>query len=167
MEGWIKLNRSLLNWEWWDDNLMLKAWIYILLNANHEDIRLKGNTIKRGSFCISQNEMALKIGCCRKTIYNILKRLKNSGEIDYYSRTKYTLISVCKYDNYQTIFSNEVASSYTTKSHQIRNIVTKQVTQQSRTKKGSVNKCNSNNYNESNNNKVAPNYTTKSHYTRI
>ena len=35
--GWIKIHRKLLEWEWADDPNMVALWIHLLLNANLTD----------------------------------------------------------------------------------------------------------------------------------
>lgn len=47
MEGWIKLYRKFLNWEWYKDNNVKIIFLHLLLTANHKDKKWKGKTIKK------------------------------------------------------------------------------------------------------------------------
>ena len=101
MERWVKIYDKLLDWEWWDNPLMVKAWLYILLSANPKQKAWKGMVIERGQFVTSQSKMADIISCNRKTVRKILSRLVHSGQIIVSVDKSKTIISVCNYDNYQ------------------------------------------------------------------
>jgi hypothetical protein len=61
--GWIKLHRKFLKWEWSDNPKMVALFIHLLLSANHEDNKWHGITIKRGQVVIgrkSTNEITIK-----------------------------------------------------------------------------------------------------------
>ena len=53
MNGFIKIHRSLLEWEWWDDINTFRLFITILLLANWKDKRWHGKLIRRGSLWTS------------------------------------------------------------------------------------------------------------------
>ena len=101
MERWVKIYDKLLDWEWWDNPLMVKAWLYILLSANPKQKAWKGMVIERGQFVTSQSKMADIISCNRKTVRKILSKLVHSGQIIVSVDKSKTIISVCNYDNYQ------------------------------------------------------------------
>ena len=42
MAGWIKLHRSLLDWEWWHDLPTRTVFLTMLLMANREDKKWQG-----------------------------------------------------------------------------------------------------------------------------
>ena len=48
MEGWIKLHRKILDWEWYTDAPVRILFEHLLLTANSEDKKWRGMTIKRG-----------------------------------------------------------------------------------------------------------------------
>lgn len=101
-KGYIKLHRKLLNWEWWDDGLMVKAWIYCLLNATYKDIEWKGVKVVRGSFVTSLRHMAEDLDCTYRMVRSVLARLKESKNIDYKSFNTHTLIVIVNYEAYQS-----------------------------------------------------------------
>lgn len=53
-QGWIKLHRTLLKWEWYHDSKMVHLLVHLILKANHEDKRWRGIVIKRGQLATSQ-----------------------------------------------------------------------------------------------------------------
>ena len=100
-KGYIKLHRKLLNWEWWDDGLMVKAWIYCLLNATYKDIEWKGVKVVRGSFVTSMRHMAEDLDCSYCMVRSVLSRLQESKNIEYKCFNTHTLIVIVNYESYQ------------------------------------------------------------------
>ena len=101
MEGWIQVSRKLLDWEYFNDELMLRGWLYLLLKANHEDKVWHGLEIKRGQYVTSLSKMARDLGISVQQTRRILDTLKSTYEIASCATNKFTIISICKYDIYQ------------------------------------------------------------------
>lgn len=100
--GYIKIYRKILQWEWWNDPIMLKTWMYILLTATHKEIRWMGAVIPRGCFVTTQRKLAVELGVSRRTVQKNLKRLVNSGNITTKVNHDNTIIIICNYDSYQS-----------------------------------------------------------------
>lgn len=100
--SWIKINRRLLYWQWADNPAMLSLWIHILLRANFEDQQWHGITVPRGSFVTSRKDLAESTGLSEQMVRTGLARLKSTSEITIKLTNKYTILSVCKYDDYQS-----------------------------------------------------------------
>jgi hypothetical protein len=37
MSGWIKIHRSILEWEWYEDTNTFRLFMHLILKANHKD----------------------------------------------------------------------------------------------------------------------------------
>lgn len=103
---WIKLYSKIMDSAVWSDPVRLKAWIYILLNANYKDKEWFKNgqvvKVKRGQFVTSIRKLAIAWGCSKDTTRRILKQLQDLRMIRYESATlRYTLITVIKYEVFQ------------------------------------------------------------------
>ena len=63
-QGYIKLYRSLLDWDWFQDANTFRVFLYCLLKANHEAKKWQGIEIKSGQFITSYEKIAtdLNIG---------------------------------------------------------------------------------------------------------
>jgi hypothetical protein len=46
--GFIKLHRKLLDWEWFSDSKNLVVFLYLLLDVNHAEKKWQVITIQRG-----------------------------------------------------------------------------------------------------------------------
>jgi hypothetical protein len=101
MEGWIKLHRKMLNWEWYDDANTWRLFVHCLLKANHKDKKWQGIKIKRGSFITSSLVLAEEIKLTRQQIRTSLSKLILTNEITIKTTNKYTYVTVNKYNEYQ------------------------------------------------------------------
>lgn len=100
-EGWIKIRRSILGWEWWDKPEMVVLYLYILSSANIEDTLWHGKVIKRGQFVTSLS--SIERDCpklTKKIIRTCLKRFKDAGKICIDSTNNHSVITVCEYEEY-------------------------------------------------------------------
>lgn len=102
-EGFIKLHRKLIDWGWYKDPNVLSVFIHILLLANWEDKEWQGQIIKRGSFITSVEHLSSECGLTVRQIRTVLDKLLYTQEIDKRTTNKYTLITVNKYDEYQSV----------------------------------------------------------------
>lgn len=100
-DGFIKIFRSLLDWEWIDSPSMLTVFIHCLLMANWRDGRYHGQTIERGSFVTSYDHLAKQTGLSRSTVYRCIQKLEKTGEIETQVKQSYTIIKVRNYALFQ------------------------------------------------------------------
>ena len=103
IQGWIKLHRKFIEWEWWGDMNTSRFFIYCLLRANHEDRKWRGTVIKRGQFISSLNQMSSESGLTSQQIRTCIKKLLSTHEITHKSTNRFSLITLVNYDNYQNI----------------------------------------------------------------
>ena len=99
--GWIKIYRSLLDWEWFDDAETLRLFIYLLLNANYEDKKWRGMVVERGQYVASFRTLAVALGISVKKVRLRLQRLSDSGAIAMERAHSFTTITISNYDTYQ------------------------------------------------------------------
>lgn len=101
MEGYIKLHRKFLSWEWYDEVNTFKLWIHLLLVVNHEDNKWRGEVIKRGSTVTSYAQLSAQTGLTIQQVRTALKNLQKTGEVTKVTTSKNTVIIVTNYDKYQ------------------------------------------------------------------
>lgn len=101
IEGYIKLYRSITDWEWYSDINTRSVFIHLLLTANYEDKKWRGTIIKRGQVLTSYRKLANEIGISERCIRTSLNRLKSTHEVTQSSTSKFTVITVNNYDKYQ------------------------------------------------------------------
>lgn len=111
-EGYIKLNRSFLKWEWYSDINMRVVFIHCLLSANWQDKKWRGIVIKKGSFVTSRTKFAKKVGLTPRQVYRCWEKLEVTGEITKKGTSEYTLIIVNNWDKFQSEESNDEQRGY-------------------------------------------------------
>lgn len=102
METWIKLYRKFDEWEWFNISEMVHLFIYLLLNANNADGEWRGVQIKRGQILTGLNSLHQKTKISNQTLRTCLKRLEKTKEINIQVTNRYSIITICNYDTYQT-----------------------------------------------------------------
>ena len=103
-EGFIKLYRKILSWEWTDDNNMLCFFIRLLFVVNYQDKQWHGITIKRGSFVTSMDKLCELMKMSKSAVKRCLENLRTTGEItEHIAENRYRIISVVNYDKYQSV----------------------------------------------------------------
>ena len=103
MNGFIKLHRQLLDWEWYSDNNTFRVFIHCLLKANYKEKNWKGMTIKRGQFVTSTRNLSIELGLSVNKIRLSLTKLKQTKEITIKTTNKNTLITLVNFDTYQDV----------------------------------------------------------------
>lgn len=111
MEGFVKLSRKLLGWEWFTDAVTLQVWIYILLNAKWEDTRYRGIDVPKGSLTIGRKKIAEDTGLTEQQVRTALNHLKSTNEITIKSTNKYSLIIVNKWALFQCVEEKSTSKS--------------------------------------------------------
>jgi hypothetical protein len=115
MNSYIKLWRSIMEWEWYRDPNTARVFIHLLLIANHKQSKWQGITVEAGQAITSSDSLAHQTGLTRQNIRTSLTRLKSTNEITITSTNKYTLITITNWASYQ-MDSNELTSSSTSTS---------------------------------------------------
>lgn len=101
MEGFIKLHRKILDWEWYDDTNVKIVFLHLLLTANYEDKDWHGINIKRGQRIISLNGLAEETRLSLKQVRLALDKLNRTNEVITKGHSTYTLVTIVNYEKYQ------------------------------------------------------------------
>lgn len=101
MDGWVKLYRRFPDWQWFKRPEMVQIFVYILLSAAHRDHVWQTVNIRRGEFPTSVAALCRATGLTTQQVRTCLSRLERTGEITLKSTNKFTIVSVCNFDDYQ------------------------------------------------------------------
>lgn len=113
-KGFIKLHRSLLDWEWYDDKNCVLLLVHLLCSVNYEDKKWRGIVVTAGSMVTSWESLSNKSGISVQSIRTAIKKLENSGELTREVTNKYQLITLTKWSKLQ-IKDSELTSKLTNK----------------------------------------------------
>lgn len=101
-QGYIKLHRKFVDWEWYSDMPTRCTFEFLLIKANHKAKLFKGKTIERGATLTSYREISEKNGMSLQNARTALKHLKSTGEVTYEKMLNGLYIKVLNYDLYQS-----------------------------------------------------------------
>ena len=114
-KGWISLYKKFTYWQWYKDINVKTLFIHLLLKASYEDTVWNNIEVKRGQVITSRNHLAEETGLSEQQIRTSLKKLQSTNEITIQPTNKFTLITIEKYDFYQTN-NNKLTNKITNKS---------------------------------------------------
>ena len=105
MAGWIKIHRGIATHWIFQNECKFKWWIDLLLMASYEDNKqLVGDRlveVKRGQMIVSLSFLSKRWGKAKGTILKFLELLEADHMIDRCTDRKVTILTICKYENYQ------------------------------------------------------------------
>lgn len=100
-EGYIKIDRKILGWEWYDDANTMRIFLHCLLKANWKAAKWHGITIEPGQFVTSLPRLAEETQLSVHQVRTALEHLKTTGEVADKGHSKFRIITVIKWNEYQ------------------------------------------------------------------
>ena len=133
--GWIKIHRALLDHWCATEPEALAVWVRLLCEANFED--KKANVygqlveVKRGQIVYGRKEFSKRSGITEMKLRRIMSMLESDGMIIQHKRSKFTLVSVTCYDEYQdanqqTTSKQPANNQQTTTPKEVKNLRSKE-----------------------------------------
>lgn len=103
--GWVKLYRSIQDWEWWTDLNTRVFFQYCLVKANHRPSQWRGRTIEVGQFVATIRSMATKeeSGLTVSQLRTALKHLLSTHELTQETTHGYTILTISNFEKYQAV----------------------------------------------------------------
>ena len=122
MEGWLKLKRSMLKWEWYGDPNVVLVFLDLLLNATYEPGKYRGYTLKPGDVIWGRIAAADRIGISQQQARTALEKLQLTNEITIKTTNKFSIISISNWlehqaDNQQN--NHPITNEQPTDNHQV------------------------------------------------
>ena len=120
-QGWVKIHRNMLNWEWFTDVNTCHLFIYLLLKANRKERKWRGEAIQRGQLITSNDSLKQATGLSVSQIRTSLKKLESCNSLARKTTNKFTLITIANYDSYQITKQDNDTLNSTQNDNQIAN----------------------------------------------
>jgi len=106
MSGWIKLHRKIRDKGYYKNSKFVHLWVHILLKANHEGKEFMRNNqiivIKEGQLITGRKQLSEETGISESSIERILEMFENEHQIEQQKTTKFRLITILNWKEYQT-----------------------------------------------------------------
>lgn len=104
-QGFIKLDRNILKNCVFDNEKLLKVWIWCLLKASHEKRKKKiGHQtieLQPGQFYTGRHNAASELKMSPTTAWRYLKTLEQDGKVDIKSNNKFSVVTLVNWGFYQ------------------------------------------------------------------
>lgn len=100
MADWIRLPRSIFDWDWFDKPEMLSLFLYLLNNAKEKEVKHDGIVERRGQFLTSLGKLSTTIGSGKQVVRTCLSKLIKMQLIEVRTERLYSIITICNYDDY-------------------------------------------------------------------
>lgn len=120
-EGWIKIYRKIVEWEWYKTPGMVQLWLHLLVTANWEDKKLEGEIVHRGSLVTGRKKLSEETGLSEQQVRTCLHRLEKTQNLTINSTKRGSVITICDYDDYQALSCDEQPSVQPTINQQSTN----------------------------------------------
>jgi hypothetical protein len=101
MTGYVKVHRSLLGWEWWDDHTCTRVFLYLILAVNWQEKKWMGITIKPGSMVTTHEGIASACGLTEKQVRRSLDVLESGSVIVREKAGKGQLVTLANWAKFQ------------------------------------------------------------------
>jgi hypothetical protein len=129
----IKLDRNILDWGWYQDANTFRVFVHLLLTANIKDNYFMGAKIKRGEVATSYGSIAKKLSLTYDQSRTAVQHLQITNEITIKRHPKFLVISIVNYDRYQDKSQsrtqsnpNQIPNTNPNESQQSKNIKNKE-----------------------------------------
>lgn len=100
-KGYIKLWRSMLTWEWYDDPPTKTVYLHLILTASISPSIWHGVEIPRGSLISSYRKIAEQTGLTIRQARTAINHLETTGEVTRSAYPKFTVFTLNNYDKFQ------------------------------------------------------------------
>lgn len=101
MNGYIKLNRKMTEWGWYDEPNTKIVFLHLLLTANWKEREYHGHTIKAGETVFGTQALAEQLGISRQQVRTALAHLQETEEITIRSTNKFSVATLKNWAKYQ------------------------------------------------------------------
>lgn len=100
--GFVVIDRKILEWEWYKDIKVYKLFTHLIFKANFKENSWRGHFIKRGQLITGLFSLSDETGMSVKEVRTALKKLISTEEIIVEATNKFSKITVVNYDKYQS-----------------------------------------------------------------
>lgn len=95
----IKIDKRILEWEWYKDKNTKILFFHFLLKANCKETKFRGLKLERGQFASSIASLSHELSLTANEVRTAINHLKSTGEITSKPHSKFTVFTVVCYDS--------------------------------------------------------------------
>lgn len=107
MDGYIKLFRKIIKSPIFENERLLKIWIWCLCKASHTEtsviVGLREVGLNKGQFVFGLVKASEELRIPKSTVYRNMKALESFGMLTIKAENKYSIVTVGNWEKYQCI----------------------------------------------------------------
>ena len=120
--GFVAMFRKMLDKREAWDAISMGVWLYLIMEANWKDVQRKdGVVVPRGSLRLPVAVACRDLGLSRQQLRTVLRSFRDRSMIVTQPTNKFTLVSICNYDTYQTFETPQETTHQPTRNQQETN----------------------------------------------
>lgn len=93
---------KLSTWRWSYNQARLYVFMKLLVKANQEDKEFETGIIKRGQLVFTYGKLSAELSVPLQTLRTVLRDLQKTGDILIYPTRKWSYLTICEYDSWQS-----------------------------------------------------------------
>lgn len=101
LNGFIKIHRKILDWEWYSNASVKIVFLHLLLTATYKESSYKGIKLFPGQVIVSTRTLAQATGLSRQNVRTALSNLESSDDIKIVSNGGFSTITINNWELYQ------------------------------------------------------------------
>lgn len=101
--GYVRVYRSMLDWEWYDDDACVRLMLHLILSVNWEPKEWHGQLIAPGQLVTSMDGIAGKLRLSRSAIRRAMDKLKSTGEVTVKTNNHWTTVTLANWAEFQEV----------------------------------------------------------------
>lgn len=101
MEGYIKLYRKMVEWQWYTDGNTMRLFLHLLLKANHKEWFWRWYKVNRWQLITGRDVLSKELGLTQQQIRTSINKLKSTSDITIKATNRFSLITLTNYNEYQ------------------------------------------------------------------
>jgi predicted transcriptional regulator len=95
--GFVKLPRTILEWEWYDHPDVFRIYIHLLIKVNYAPARWRGIDILEGEHITSTGKLSMELNMSEFKVRESLLKLEKTGFLKKTTTNKFTKLKLLQY----------------------------------------------------------------------
>ena len=116
-EGYILLDRNILDWQWWQKHNTLIVFLWLLMKAQFHDSTFCGVKIKRGQVATTLSNIEQPNKMTRQEVRTAISNLKSTNAITIKRYSKFLVITIVNYEEYQDLTIKTTRKQHSSNNH--------------------------------------------------
>ena len=100
-QGWIKLHRKILEWEWYTDTNTFALFMHLLLTCNFKSTKWRGIKLEPGETIKGIRTLSEETTLSLQNVRTAISKLKSTGELTQRQHGKHRILKLKSYTKYQ------------------------------------------------------------------